>query len=647
MSAGPAGGGDWVSWLDAYNKYVAKVGRFKSLRPSQAEILNQIPDPSEAGLVVVSAPPGVGKSLVGILRGLSVSFPTERYNRMIPLGPHVHIVTPTKGLQDQYRRDLGDICSANGWRYTVLKGRQNYRCPLRPNLTADRCPVLNLFHMGRSFCKYKPLRYPSPPESDDFVQTFSGDYLVPPSSGEWCPYWQDKFCALQSNFAVFNYHYFLYELFYVGDFVPALVVVFDEVHRLFDAIDSVFSLRLYPRVLEYFEIPVVRYMQDPVLYASTLLSEMRAVLANLENKLAGFSREDFEDPELRSFYFTYAAKYSKLYDIYVRLSIFSRSRQFFYARVKPFASGAALFIRPYPHFVVLVLRRLLGGVGTEYSSIFRSLQVIALSATPGPRQLWHYIANAAGVPFTYVEYDRSPFPVHRRLVFVPTDAPRVTETVLRKELGRFYDLSRDGVAPISAIMRSSVVCSQAVLIKQLYEMFGRVLVHSWNNKLAGLVTVLLEHMGVPVQFPQFRPTEEIHEWMDSGDSTVLVTAAAKEGVDLAYEKARVQVILKLPVPNLRDPYVSSLRRNLPVYYNYSIAAALVQQSGRVVRARDDWGFTIIYDSAARNWILEHSHYFPRYFREALVTHLNTKQVLDYIATQAVDFQTAESGRLRR
>ena len=634
-----------MTWLDAYNRYVSKVPRFRHLRPSQAEILNQIPDPEQAGLVVISAPPGVGKSLIGIIRGLSVPFPTERYNRLIPLGPHVHIVTPTKGLQDQYRKDLEDICSANGWKYTVLKGRQNYRCPLRPNFTADRCPVLNLFHMGRSFCKYKPSRSPNPPSStDDFVQTFSGDYLVPPSSGEWCPYWLDKFHALKSNFAVFNYHYFLYEMFYVGDFVPALVVVFDEVHRLFDALDSVFSLRLYPETLQRYGLSASFYTQDPILYARNLVSELRLALSDIEASLSRYTPEDMEDPELRSFYFSLASKYSFLYDIYVRLSIFSRARQFFYAKVKSFSSGAALFIRPYPHFAILVLRRLLGGVGTEYSSIFRSLQIIALSATPGPRRLWQYIANAAGVSLAYIDYDRSPFPVNRRLVFIPSDAPFVTEKVLRMELGKFYDLAKDDVAPVSVVARSSVIRSQAALIKQLHDMFGRVLVHSWNNRLASLVSLLLEHMGVPVHFPRFRPTEEIHEWMNSGEESVLITAAAKEGVDLAYEKARVQVILKLPIPNLRDPYTSSIRRNIPIYYNYSIAAALVQQAGRVVRAKDDWGFTIIYDRAARNWILEHPTYFPRYFREALVTNLTTKQVLDYISLQAIDFETARQGR---
>lgn len=629
-----------MSWLDAYNAYVSRIPRFSKLRPAQAEILNQIPDPDQAGLVVISAPPGVGKSLIGLIRGLSVPFPTERYNRLIPLGPHVHIITPTKGLQDQYQRDLEDLCSANGWRYTILKGRQNYRCVLNQRRTAATCPILNTFFLGRSFCRYKPIRSPEPPDSEDFVQTFRGDYLSPPPSDEWCPYWQDKYRALQSNFAVFNYHYFLYELFYVGDFVPALVVVFDEVHRLFDAIDSVFSLSLYPSTLENYGLSPNHYTADPRYYARSVATEISSALGNMESQLSKYSIEDLEDPELRSFYFSLVSKYSSLYEIYVKLSIFSRVPQFFYSKVKPFSDGMAFLMRPYPHFAVLVLRRLLGGVGTEYSSIFRTIQIIALSATPGPRRLWQYIANAAGVPFAYIDYDRSPFPVSRRLVFLPVDAPRVTEAVLRKELGKFYDLVKDDVAPVSIVARSSVIRSQAALIKRLHDIFGRVLVHSWNNRLAALVTILLEHMGVPVRFPKFRPTEEIHEWMDSGEESVLVTAAAKEGVDLAYEKARVQVILKLPIPSLRDPYNISLRRNLPSYFTYLIASSLIQQVGRVVRSKDDWGYTIIYDSAVRDWILRHLVLFPRYFREALVTNMSTDQVVDYIARRAVEFASS-------
>ena len=624
-----------MNWRDAYERYIKSV--FPRLRPAQSEILSRIPPPEQADLVVISAPPGVGKSLIGLILGVSHPFPSRTVSKLVPRGPHVHIVTPTKGLQDQYRADLEKISQANGWKYTVLKGRQNYPCPIYSRRTAATCPLLDVYLPGgRRFCSLKPRRIFKHPNTSDYVQTYAGDYLIPPG-GDWCPYWRDKYEAMRSNFAVFNYHYYFYESFYVGDFVPPLVLVFDEVHTVFDVLDSIFGVSIYPSTLGRFGVSVPP-TSSPHVFASNIIAGLQDRQVDIERTLSSLTYEDFEDPDIRRMAYSLVSAWRSIFELRAKLSYYVRNREYYYARVKPFARGYALHIRPYPYLIAPILAHFFGVSGGE-ASFFRVSQVIAMSATPGSQGFWRRVANTLGIGMSYIDYPESPFPVQRRLIFFPTDAPRVTETALKRELGSIYDVAvKDGVSP-RAVARSSIVQSQVALIARLYNMFGRVVVHTWNNKIAALVSVLLEHMGVPVEHPVYRPTEAVLEWMNSDSESVLVTYSVREGIDLAYDKARVQVILKLPIPNLRDPYISAIRRLIPEYYRYRIMATLVQQSGRVCRARDDWGYTIVYDSVARDWFLRNSPLFPRYFVRAAVTSMTTKQVLRFLADRIVEYSS--------
>lgn len=632
-----------MNWKEAYEKYIKDV--FPRLRPSQQEILSQI-DPN-ARLVVISAPTGVGKSLLGVIKGIAESGVYPSPDGIGPGGPHVYVVTPTKGLQDQYKDTLQRIYMRRNWSYMVLKGRQNYSCPLLgKGKTAAQCPVLNAWQGGRRFCPYKPRRYFNleKVEVDDYVRTADGSYLVPPDRS-WCPYWLDKYEALRSHFVVFNYHYFFQELFYVGDFPFPDVVIFDEVHTAFNVLDSILSLTVTPATLQRWGIEYHGFTRNPRQVINLLRSRMIARLEEIERILTRFEDSEEEpDPEELAYYYSYVRLYNEISEALVKIGFVDKYATYFYTVVKFKAGGVWIHTRPYPVFMAYVVNDILFPSyrdSDDYSGV-----MIAMSATPGTRAFWSIIAKNAGLfpnEFQYIDYQQSPFPVSNRMIFIPSDAPRVTERTMERELGSLYkNADHLEFFSVNRLFRSRILASQAFLIQRLYQMFGRVLVHTWNNKLAFLLFAALNELKVPVVFPRERPTEEIQEWAVSGEDSVLVTAAAKEGVDLAYERARVQVILKLPVPNQRDPYVSMIRSRFPEYHNYLIASALVQQAGRVVRARDDWGFTIIYDSMAREFINKHPTYFPRYFREALVTRLTTEQVLNYLASEAMNRMPAYS-----
>lgn len=83
----------------------------------------------------------------------------------------------------------------------------------------------------------------------------------------------------------------------------------------------------------------------------------------------------------------------------------------------------------------------------------------------------------------------------------------------------------------------------------------------------------------------------------------LVSPSVSEGVDMKYGSARIQIILKAPIPNAVDPYVVLRSRgnpdiNIPRDNDYFLRTTLItlsQQYGRIMRAADDVGFTFMID----------------------------------------------------
>lgn len=85
----------------------------------------------------------------------------------------------------------------------------------------------------------------------------------------------------------------------------------------------------------------------------------------------------------------------------------------------------------------------------------------------------------------------------------------------------------------------------------------------------------------------------------------LVSASMAEGVDLKYDIARAQIILKRPIPNIGDPYIHSKYKGNPDFgiqkdpnfLDRVVYTDMMQMYGRIMRAEDDWGITVIYDQS--------------------------------------------------
>jgi Rad3-related DNA helicase len=91
-----------------------------------------------------------------------------------------------------------------------------------------------------------------------------------------------------------------------------------------------------------------------------------------------------------------------------------------------------------------------------------------------------------------------------------------------------------------------------------------------------------------------------------------------EGIDLAYDSGRWQIISKVPWPSLADPAIKYLCKLDNEWYAWETVKTLLQGCGRICRTPDDFGATYIFDSTFNRLYNENPNFFPLWFRNSVI-----------------------------
>lgn len=97
---------------------------------------------------------------------------------------------------------------------------------------------------------------------------------------------------------------------------------------------------------------------------------------------------------------------------------------------------------------------------------------------------------------------------------------------------------------------------------------------------------------------------------ESEPNAVLISPICAQGIDLKYDKARFQLIVRVPYPNAADAFVADMLKKNFQAYNYYALLTFGQMLGRVMRAPDDWGHTILLDSRFKKFLASNRSLLP-------------------------------------
>ena len=111
--------------------------------------------------------------------------------------------------------------------------------------------------------------------------------------------------------------------------------------------------------------------------------------------------------------------------------------------------------------------------------------------------------------------------------------------------------------------------------------------------------------------------EVLKQHFETKNPTVIVSPSMDTGVSFDDDKARFQIIAKIPYPSLASQKNKLRQKNNPEWYSWKSISGLIQMTGRAVRSVDDFADTIIIDGSFSDLLKYSGHLFPHWFQEAI------------------------------
>ena len=109
----------------------------------------------------------------------------------------------------------------------------------------------------------------------------------------------------------------------------------------------------------------------------------------------------------------------------------------------------------------------------------------------------------------------------------------------------------------------------------------------------------------------------LNEHYDSTKPSVIVSPSMDTGVSFDDDKARFQIIAKVPYPTLASKKNKMRQKMKPDWYIWRTVSGLIQMTGRAVRSVDDHADTIIIDGGFGDVMRFSSHFLPKWFQNAI------------------------------
>jgi len=537
---------------------------FKNIREQQATAIEFVLNEFESGkrFVIMDLPTGIGKSAIAIA--------IARYMNDHPMQPvdntirrtGAYILTTQKLLQEQYMKDFGPTSSINLLK--SIKSSSNYQCLHYVDQTCAESRRI-LSKLGKT------------PQGTEFHKKCRGQ----------CPYMLDKLAFIESPIGITNFPYFLAETMYAGKLEPRDLLVVDEAHvcesQLSSFIEVTFSEKFAKTLLKC-RLPKVETQESVIewigsVYKKALVKHIKGVVKAIEShfseKMEGFA-ELSKQYELLD---KHICKVNRFIDTYV-------ADNWIMNIVKPDEkkkrAGKKYEFKPID-------------VSTHANDLLYRFggRILMMSATIIDKDVF---CRSIGIENGAASYIRmpSPFAVENKPIhFIPT-----------------------GSMSLKCISNTLPIMARAVEMLLEQHANEKGVIHANSYKV---VQYLIDHVKSSrlLFHSTFDREAVLKQHLASSEPTVLVSPSMTEGVDLADDASRFQILCKVPYPYLGDQVVKKRMAKDDKWYDYQTAKTVIQALGRSVRNETDHAVSYILDADWRRFFAKNKQMFPDEFCAAL------------------------------
>lgn len=464
-----------------------------------------------------------------------------------------YFITTQKILQDQYLRDF----SKHGMK--SIKSSTNYQC---------------FFHKQNNCSTSLRLLKNTDRESRFFKSCIRN-----------CNYKNEKKNFIDGSLGVTNFPYFLAETSYSGKLEPRQLLVIDEAHNIETQLSNFVEITVsdrFSRKLLKIPMPDLRTQEQAFnwinnVYVPKLRSHIKHVEEMLE-KYSGLKQKLKEFTTIARQYELldkHASKINRFLQIYnhnnwVYNQIEAHGRSSKKIEFKP------IDVSPYAEEMLFKFGE----------------KVIMMSATILDKESF---CESLGLNVDEVSFIsiKSPFPAKNRPVyFVP--------------IGRMNKSNIDNSLPkMAAAVRK-------ILAKHKDQ---KGVIHTHTYKIANYIKKNVKDKRLLIHDGETRE-ETLEKHRKSKRPTVLLSPSMTEGVDLANDASRFQVVCKIPYPYLGDKMVMQRMNRWKWWYPLQTVKTLIQSVGRSIRSSEDYAVTYILDEDFQNFFSRNIRYFNDSFLES-------------------------------
>ena len=556
------------------------------MRDKQEKILGEIEQAIKSGFknIFLEAPAGFGKSPVAIA--------LARY-----LGSS-HICTATKDLQAQYSRDFPFI--------REVKGKSNFICIIKDEMGLDEtCNYGPCLKDDGYDCIYKTklgdykvqgegTKYETV-ELDHFAQKKYIDKMKSQSriiQFDWkpCHYYHQKWIALKSSHTIYNYKYFLSDLFYSNNIQKRQLLVLDEAHTVESEVADFKSFAIFNEGIASF-LPKLSIPYEKEYDIETWIAfgtELREKLLIFIDKASTILEKNIEQyPFTEKNLIDAITKEKNLTTVIEDMR--SNKDNWIVTNIEKAANNQLRKVLVTPIDVSSYFKDILDKASI---SLFMSATILSKD----------YLCKIGGIKSDLVKFIRvheSTFPLKNRPIYLMNIA-----WLNAKTMNQSLPVIANAVNNIMTTHKNEKGIIHTTSYSQL-----RFIKENISKENA----IRLIETG-----SKFDRNEMLEKHYKSSKSTVLISPSLYLGVDLKDNLSRFQIIVKVPYADLTDRKISVMKQRDPNWYTWNAILKLVQAYGRSIRSKEDFANTYILDSSITFLLKQAKEMSPKWFSDAII-----------------------------